>query len=93
MENIKMIDVLNAAIAQVQKTHPIKSDCYIGIADAMKLFNEITSVHKWYHKGKIDRHHASRIVKQHKAGTYRNYEWFFKRFGYETIHVMMPIEK
>jgi len=87
-----MIDVLNATISQLKDTASIKSDCYIGIYDAMKLFDEITSVHKWYHKAKIDRHHASRIVKKHRAGTYRNYEWFFKRFGYETIHVIIPIE-
>lgn len=86
-----IIDVLKCAIEQAKQTHPM-TECYIGISDAKKVFDHLTSTPKWYHTIGIDRHHASKILKKHREGKYTNYEWFFANFGYKTIHVMWPIQ-
>lgn len=47
-----------------------------------EVFNEITSTGKWY-GGKLSPQSACRIVRKHKEGKYKNYKWFFGKFGYE----------
>lgn len=46
-----------------------------------EVFEKITVGQKWY-GGKFSAQSASRILRKHKEGKYRNYEWLFGKFGY-----------
>lgn len=87
-----MIEILEAAIKQLQEPRETNSNSIcIGHVGAMELFDTLTSSNKWYHGIGIDRHHASRIIKKHKAGTYKNYKWIFTKFGYKSIEVIYKL--
>lgn len=90
MDQPSMLDCLQAAINQV-KQQDRTPHVLIGYVDARKIFDRITGLPKWYHAFGIDRHHASRIMKKHIAGTYTNYKWFFERCKCGKIDVWYPM--
>lgn len=47
-----------------------------------EVFEMITKEHKWY-SGIFSVQSASRILRKHREGVYKNYDWLFNKFGYK----------